>query len=149
MAEKTTQDSSTGLSAEERAAVKERAKELRAQEKAGKNREAGLTSVLDAIAQLDGTDKQICEGLVKVVGEVAPELIGKTYYGMPGFANGDGKMVVFVQPAGKFKTRYATLGFEQPANLDHGDMWATAFALLAWNDTVEKKVTALVKKAVT
>jgi uncharacterized protein YdhG (YjbR/CyaY superfamily) len=95
MAEKTTQDSSTGLSAEERAAIKERAKELRAQEKAGKNREAGLKLVLDAIAKLDGTDKQICEGLVRVVGEVAPELVGKTYYGMPGFANGDGKMVVF------------------------------------------------------
>lgn len=145
MAEKT---KSEGLSAEERAAVKDRAKELRAQEKAGKNREAGLKSVLDAIEKLDGTDRQICEGLVKVVAEVAPGLVGKTYYGMPGFANEDGKMVVFVQPAGKFKTRYATLGFEQPAQLDDGDMWATAFAVLAWNDAIEKKVAALVKTAV-
>jgi uncharacterized protein YdhG (YjbR/CyaY superfamily) len=149
MSEKTTsKDASSGLSAEERAAIKDRAKELRAQEKAGKNREAGLKSVLDAIAKLDGTDKQICEGLVKVVGEAAPDLVGKTYYGMPGFANADGKMVVFVQPAGKFKTRYATLGFEHPAQLDDGDMWATAFAVLDWNDAVEKKVTALVKRAV-
>ena len=149
MSEKTTSKESTaGLSAEERAAIKERAKELRAQEKAGKNREAGLKSVLDAIAKLDGSDKRICEGLVKVVGEVAPELLGKTYYGMPGFANADGKMVVFVQPAGKFKTRYATLGFEHPANLDDGDMWATAFAVLDWNDAIEKRVAGLVKAAV-
>jgi uncharacterized protein YdhG (YjbR/CyaY superfamily) len=149
MSEKaTSKETTSGLSAEERAAVKERAKELRAQEKAGKNREAGLKSVLDVIAKLDGSDKKICEGLVKVVGEVAPELVGKTYYGMPGFANADGKMVVFVQPAGKFKTRYATLGFEHPSHLDDGDMWATAFAVLDWNDAVEKRVTELVKKAV-
>lgn len=149
MGEKTTSKESTaGLSAEERAAIKERAKELRAQEKAGKNREAGLKSVLDVIAKLGGTDKKICEGLVKVVSEVAPELVGKTYYGMPGFANADGKMVVFVQPASKFTMRYATLGFEHPSHLDDGDMWATAFAVLDWNDAIEKKVTALVKKAV-
>ena len=148
MSEKTTKDSSAGLSADERAAIKERAKEVRAQEKAGKNREAGLKSVLDVIAKLDGTDKQICEGLVKVVSDAAPELVGKTYYGMPGFANADGKMVVFVQPASKFKMRYATLGFEHPSHLDDGDMWPTAFAVLAWNDEIEKRVTALVKTAV-
>lgn len=140
-------EKSDGLSKEEREAVTQRAKELRAQEKAGKNREAGMASVLEAIAKLDGTDRAICEGLVKVAGEVAPDLVGKTYYGMPGFANEDGRMVVFVQPASKFGVRYATLGFEQTAALDDGDMWPTAFAVLAWNAAIEKRVAALVKTA--
>ena len=122
MAEKAT---SEGLSKEERDAVKQRAKELREQEKAGKNREAGLKSVLDAIAALEPEDRVLAEGLHKVVSEVAPELVPKTYYGMPGFANAEGKIVVFIQPAGKFKTRYSTVGFEDRAKLDDGDMWAT------------------------
>ena len=144
MAEKTT---SEGLSAEERAAVKERAKELRAQEKAGKNREAGLKSVLDAIAALGPEDRALAEGLHKVVSEVAPELVPKTYYGMPGYANGEGKIVLFIQPAGKFKTRYSTVGFEDRAKLDDGDIWPIGFALLNWTPEVEKKLTALVKAA--
>lgn len=139
---------SDGLSAEERAAVKERAKELRAQEKAGKNREAGLKSVLDAIAGLEPEDKSLAEGLHEVVNEVAPDLVPKTYYGMPGYANGDGKMVVFLQPAKKFKTRYATIGFEGPANLDDGDFWPVAFAVLKWTPAVESRVAALVRAAV-
>lgn len=138
----------TGLSKEERDAVKERAKELRAQEKAGKNREAGLKSVLDAIAALDAADTKIAEGLHKVVSEVAPDLVPKTYYGMPGYANADGKMVVFMQPASKFKTRYSTIGFEGTANLDDGDVWPTAFAVQVWSPAVEKKFAALVKTAV-
>lgn len=145
MAEKTT---SEGLSAEERAAVKERAKELRAQEKAGKNREAGLKSVLDAISKLEPEDKPLAEGLHKVVSAEAPGLVPKTYYGMPGYANDEGKMVVFLQPAKKFKTRYATIGFEDRANLDDGDFWPVAFAVRAWTPAVEKKVTELVRKAV-
>lgn len=140
-------EKSDGLSKEEREAVKARAKELREQEKAGRDREAGMASVREAIEKLDGSDRAICEGLVKVVGAVAPDLVGKTYYGMPGFANGDGKMVVFVQPAAKFGVRYATLGFEQPARLDDGDMWATAFAVLTWDAEIEKRVTALVEAA--
>jgi uncharacterized protein YdhG (YjbR/CyaY superfamily) len=145
MAEKAT---SEGLSKEERDAVKQRAKELREQEKAGKNREAGLKSVLEAIGKLDADDRSLAEGLHKVVNEVAPDLVPKTYYGMPGYANAEGKIVVFLQPAGKFKTRYSTLGFEGPAKLDDGDMWPSAFALLNWTPGVESKVTALVKKAV-
>lgn len=145
MAEKTT---SEGLSAEERAAVKERAKELRAQEKAGKNREAGLKSVLEAISKLEPEDKPLAEGLHKVVSAEAPGLVPKTYYGMPGYANDEGKMVVFLQPAKKFKTRYATIGFEDRANLDDGDFWPVAFAVCAWTPAVEKKVTELVRKAV-
>jgi uncharacterized protein YdhG (YjbR/CyaY superfamily) len=144
MAEKTT---SEGLSKEERDAVKQRAKELREQEKAGKNREAGLKSVLDAIAALEPDDRALAEGLHKVVSEVAPELVPKTYYGMPGYANAEGKIVVFIQASGKFKTRYSTVGFEDRAKLDDGDIWPIGFALLNWTPEVEKKLTALVKAA--
>lgn len=145
MADKTTAD---GLTKEERDAVKQRAKELRAQAKAGKSREAGLKTVLDAIAALEPNDKALAEGLHKVVTEVAPDLVPKTYYGMPGYANAEGKMVVFLQPAKKFKTRYATVGFEDRANLDDGDMWPVGFAVRAWTPAVEEKLTALVRAAV-
>lgn len=138
---------SGGLTADERAAVKERAKELRAQEKAGKNREAGLKAVLEAIGKLGDDDKALAEGLHRIVTEVAPHLVPKTYYGMPGYANADGKIVVFIQPAGKFKTRYSTVGFEHPAALDDGDMWPTAFALLAITPETEQRLTELVQRA--
>src|SRR6188508_1530834 len=130
-------DTSGGLSAEERDAVKQRAKELREQEKAGKNRAAGEKAVLDAIAALEPDDKALAEGLYSAVSEVAPDLVPKTYYGMPGFANGEGKIVVFIQPAHKFKTRYSTIGFEDRANLDDGDLWTTAVAVPKWTATVE------------
>ncbi len=136
-----------GLTKEERDAVKERAKELRAQEKAGKNREAGLKAVREAIDALGDDDKALAEGLHDIVTEVAPHLVPKTYYGMPGYANDDGKIVVFLQPAGKFKTRYSTVGFEGPARLDDGDMWATAFALLKLTPATRKTLTELVKRA--
>jgi uncharacterized protein YdhG (YjbR/CyaY superfamily) len=143
MAEK----ASGGLTADEREAVKQRAKELRAQEKAGKNREAGLKSVMDAIAALGDDDRALAEGLHEVVCEVAPDLVPKTYYGMPGYADADGKIVVFLQPAGKFKTRYSTVGFEGPANLDDGDMWPTAFALLTLTPTTRARLAELVARA--
>ena len=139
---------SEGLSAEERDAVKQRAKELREQEKAGKNRAAGEKAVLDAIAALEPDDKPLAEGLYSAVSEVAPDLVPKTYYGMPGFANGEGKIVVFIQPAHKFKTRYSTIGFEDRANLDDGDLWPSAFAVLNWTPAVDKKVRELIKRAV-
>jgi uncharacterized protein YdhG (YjbR/CyaY superfamily) len=139
---------SEGLSAEERDAVKQRAKELREQEKAGKNRAAGEKAVLDAIAALEPDDKALAEGLYSAVSEVAPDLVPKTYYGMPGFANGEGKIVVFIQPAHKFKTRYSTIGFEDRANLDDGDLWPSAFAVLNWTPAVDKKVRELIKRAV-
>lgn len=145
MAETKTSD---GLSAEERAAVKERAKELRAQEKAGKNREAGLKSVLDAIAKLEPEDTELAEGLHRVVSAEAPDLVPKTYYGMPGYANDEGKIVVFIQPAKKFTTRYATIGFEDRANLDDGDIWPVGFAVRAWTPDVEQKMKELVRRAV-
>lgn len=141
-------DTSGGLSAEEREAVKQRAKELREQEKAGKNRAAGEKAVLEAIAEMEPADKVLAEGLHKVVTEVAPELVPKTYYGMPAYANAEGKIVVFIQAAGKFKTRYATIGFEDRAALDDGDVWPIGFAVRNWTPAVEKKLTELVRTAV-
>ena len=145
MAEKTSSD---GLSQEERQAVKDRAKELRAQAKAGKSREAGTKQVLEAIGKLDGTDKKVAEGLHEVVSETAPDLVPKTFYGFPAYANADGKVVVFFQPASKFKTRYGTINFDDPSQLDDGDLWPIGFAVIAWTPEVEKNITQLVKKAV-
>lgn len=141
-------DTPGGLSQEERDAVKQRAKELRDQEKAGKNRAAGEQAVLAAIAQLEPDDRVLAEGLYRVVSEVSPDLVPKTYYGMPGFANADGKMMVFIQPADKFKTRYATIGFEDRAALDDGDLWPVAFAIRNWTPAVAQKITELVRTAV-
>lgn len=139
---------SASLSDIERAAVKQRAKELRDQEKAGKSRAAGEKQVKDAIAALSGTDQEIAQGFYAAVSEVAPQLVPKTYYGFPGFANAEGKMVVFVQPTAKFGTRYATLAFEDRAKLDDGDLWPSAFAVLAWTPEVDGRVRELVKRAV-
>jgi uncharacterized protein YdhG (YjbR/CyaY superfamily) len=141
-------ETSAGLSAQEREAVRQRAKELREQEKAGKNRAAGEKAVLEAIAGLEPEDKPLAEGMYKVVSAVAPDLVPKTYYGMPGFANGEGKIVVFMQPAKKFNTRYATIGFEDRANLDDGEIWPVAFAVRVWTPAVEKKITEAVRRAV-
>ena len=141
-------DTSGGLSAEERDAVKQRAKELREQEKAGKNRAAGEKAVLDAIDQMEPDDKVLAEGLNKVVTEVAPDLVPKTYYGMPAYANAEGKIVVFIQAAAKFKTRYATIGFEDRAALDDGDLWPIGYAIRKWTPEVEQRVTELVRRAV-
>ncbi|CAM3393274.1 hypothetical protein [Isoptericola cucumis] len=138
---------SQGLSADERAAVKQRAKELREQEKAGKNRAAGEKAVREAIEPLEGADRDIAEGMWRVVADVAPGLVPKTYYGMPGFANDAGKIVLFMQPAAKFGTRYATIGFEGTAHLDDGDFWPTAFAVLAWTPDFEERFAALVRAA--
>jgi uncharacterized protein YdhG (YjbR/CyaY superfamily) len=145
MAGKTTSD---GLTEEERDAVKARAKELRAQAKAGKSREAGTKQVLEAIAKLDGTDKELAEGLHKLVGEAAPDLVPKTFYGFPAYANEAGKVVVFMQPADKFGTRYATIGFEDRATLDDGDLWPVGFAVRTWTPAVETRITELVAAAV-
>ena len=141
-------EASAGLSEEEREAVKQRAKELREQEKAGKNRAAGEKAVLEAIAEMEPDDKVLAEGLHKVVTEVAPDLVPKTYYGMPAYANAEGKIVVFIQAASKFKTRYATIGFEDRAALDDGDVWPIGFAVRNWTPAVEKKLTELVRTAV-
>jgi len=141
------QKASETLSDIEREAVKQRAKELREQAKAGKNREAGLTQIQEAIDKLDGLDKQIAEAFRELVFDVAPELMPRTFYGFVAFANADGKIVVFYQPASKFKTRYGTISFDDPAHLDDGDVWPVSYAVLAWNAEIEKKFRTLVTTA--
>ncbi|MEU6859860.1 DUF1801 domain-containing protein [Glycomyces sp. NPDC046736] len=145
MAEK---QSSVGFSAEERAAMKEHAAELKKEQKRGKRagRKDGTADVLAKIAEMEGTDRELAERVHAIVTENAPDLSPKTWYGMPAYAR-DGKVVCFFQSAQKFKSRYASFGFNDIAELDDGDMWATAFALEEITPAVEKKLIALVKKA--
>ncbi len=141
-------DESNGFSAQERAAMKERAAELRAEGKKGAKKADGLQAVLDAIAKMAPDDRALAERVHVAVTETAPELSPKTWYGMPAYANADGKVVVFFQDAGKFNYRYSTLGFQDAANLDHGDMWPASFALQKWTPVVEKQVVELVGAAI-
>lgn len=138
-----------GFSAEERAAMKERATEMkktaRRSPKAAKV--DGEQDVLAKIAELTGNDKVLAEALHAIMKKHAPTLSPKTYYGMPGWAL-DGKIVCFFKPSSKFKARYATFEFNDSAQLDDGPMWATAFALLEMTPAVQKRVIALVKNAV-
>ena len=145
---KTAKTESDGFSAEERAAMKERAAELRAEGKKGAKKADGLQAVLDSIAKMDPADRALAERVHVTITENAPELMPKTWYGMPAYADADGKVVVFFQDAGKFKYRYSTLGFQDTANLDDGDLWPVAFALQAWSAKVEKRVVELVKAAI-
>ena len=138
---------SEGFTAEERAAMKERAAELRAEGKKGAKKADGLQAVLDAIAKMAPDDRTLAERVHLVVSTASPELAPKTWYGMPAYADADGKVVVFFQDAGKFKARYSTLGFNDAARLDDGDLWPTSFALRAWSPAVEQQVAQLVKAA--
>ena len=138
----------SGFSAEERAAMKERAAELRAEGKKGAKKADSLQAVLDRIAEMAPADRALAERVHATVTRVAPDLAPKTWYGMPAYANAEGKVVVFFQDAGKFSYRYSTVGFQDAASLDDGDMWPVAFALMRWSPAVEKKLTALVKAAV-
>ena len=142
MAEKT-----AGLSKEERDAVKQRAAELRAEEKAGKNRAVGEQAVRDAIAAMPEDDRVLAEGIDRIVSEVAPHLIPKTWYGFPAYTDADGKVVVFFKAASKFTTRYATLGFEDAAQLDDGELWTTSFALISLTPESEKTIAKAIKRA--
>ena len=138
-----------GFTEDERDAMKERATELKKAARGGasaKKAEADDKDVLDKIAEMPEADRVIAEKLYAIVKDVAPDLAPKTWYGMPAYAR-DGKVVVFFKPAAKFKVRYAEVGFNEYAQLDDGDMWPTAFAVVAMNASVEKKLTALVKKA--
>jgi uncharacterized protein YdhG (YjbR/CyaY superfamily) len=139
---------SGGFSAEEHAAMKQRAAELRAEGKKGARQADGLQAVLDRIAEMAPEDRALAERVHVTVTAAAPELSPKTWYGMPAYANADGKVVVFFQDAGKFSYRYSTLGFQQAANLDDGDMWPVSYALKKWSPTVEKRVIDLVKAAI-
>ena len=135
--------SDDGLTAEERAAIKQTVAERR-RSKAGKN---GEEQVLEAIAAMDDHDRTIAEGLHALVKRELPELTCKTWYGFPAYCK-DGKVVFFYQFAGKFKTRYGHIGFEDIAHLDDGEMWPTAFALTTWNADVEARVAELLRRAV-
>jgi uncharacterized protein YdhG (YjbR/CyaY superfamily) len=134
---------SEGFTAEERAAMRERAKELKAEAQ----KADGERSVLAKIAEMPETDRAMAERLHEIVKASAPELSPKTWYGMPAYANKDGKVVCFFQSAEKFNARYATFGFSDKANLDEGVMWATSFALKELGAAEEAKIGALVKRA--
>ncbi|WP_108250236.1 iron chaperone [Planctomonas deserti] len=140
-------ESTAGLSKEEREAVKQRAAELRAQEKAGKSRAAGEQAVREAIAEMPDEDRTLAEGIHRIVADVAPQLLPKTWYGFPAYADEHGKIVVFFKAASKYTTRYATLGFEEAAQLDDGDLWVTSFALKALTPETEKTITDYVRRA--
>ena len=137
-----------GFTAEEKAAMKARAQELKEEARANKDRAAGESAVLAAIAMMKGSDRTIAGRLHQIIKASAPDLMPKTWYGQPAYANKDGKVICFFQAAGKFNTRYATFGFQHDANLDEGNMWPTAFALKELTATEEAKIIALVKKAV-
>ena len=148
MPTKTAKNEADGFSAEERAAMKERAAELRAEGKHGAKKADGLQDLLTKISEMAPTDRALAERVHVTVTANAPELSPKTWYGMPAYANTEGKVVVFFQDAGKFKYRYSTLGFQEAATLDDGDLWPVAYALMKWTPAVEKKVAALVKAAI-
>jgi uncharacterized protein YdhG (YjbR/CyaY superfamily) len=130
-----------GFTAEERAAMKEHAKEL-------KSRQTGEEARLEKVAEMSPADRALAERVHAIVTENAPQLLPKTWYGQPAYANSEGKVVVFFQAAEKFNTRYATLGFSEDANLDDGTMWATSFALVELTPEYEATLAKLVKKAV-
>jgi hypothetical protein len=137
-AKKTTQN---GFSAEERAAMRARAREL-------KDKTDGESAVRAAIAEMSTQDRALAKRIHELITTAAPDLMPKTWYGMPAYANKDGKVVCFFRDAGKFKDRYATFGFNDTAKLDAGSMWPTAYALTKLSAADEKKITALVKQAV-
>jgi uncharacterized protein YdhG (YjbR/CyaY superfamily) len=149
-AKKATQKSGTtakGFTPEERAAMKERARELKAEARANKNKADGESDVLAKIAEMQGSDRAMAKRLHAIIKASAPALSPKTWYGMPAYAK-DGKVVCYFQSAQKFKSRYATFGFSDEANLDEGAMWPVAFALKGLTAAAEAKIGALVKKAV-
>jgi len=135
--------SSSGFTAEERAAMKDRAREL----KASKDRDEGKRQLREAIAKMKEPDRAMAKRVDSIVMAAAPELTPRTWYGMPAYAKGD-KVVCFFQDAQKFKSRYATFGFSDEASLDKGGMWPTSFALMRLTAAEEKQIAALVKKAV-
>jgi uncharacterized protein YdhG (YjbR/CyaY superfamily) len=139
---------STRFTDDEKAAMKARAQEMKAEARASRNREDGEKAVLAAIAQMKGSDNTMAKRIHEIIIAAAPSLMPKTWYGMPAYADKDGKVICFFQAAGKFNVRYATFGFQPDANLDEGNMWATSFALIKLTAAEEARIAALVKKAV-
>ncbi|MFZ5878300.1 MAG: iron chaperone [Chloroflexota bacterium] len=142
-----TKKTTESFSAEEKAAMKARARELKAEERAGRNREEGEKAVFAAIAQMAESDRVMAARLHEIITDSAPDLTPKTWYGMPAYANKEGKVICFYQAASKFNVRYATFGFQHDANLDDGNLWPTGFALIQLTAAEEAKIKALVKKA--
>jgi uncharacterized protein YdhG (YjbR/CyaY superfamily) len=144
-----TAKSSGGFTDEERAAIRERAKEVKAEKSGGSGAEKSseLSAVLDKIAAMPPADRAMAERIHAIITGGAPELAPKLWYGMPAYAK-NGSVICFFQDARKFKTRYATLGFSDKARLDDGNMWPTSYALMELNASDEAKIVALVKKAV-
>ncbi len=145
---KSTKTSGEGFTDEEKAAMKARAQEMKAEARAGKDRAEGEKAILAAIGAMKEPDRSMAKRLHEIVTASAPALMPKTWYGMPAYANKDSKVVCFFQSAQKFNTRYATLGFSDTANLDEGAMWPASFALMKLTAAEEAKIKALVKKAV-
>lgn len=137
-----------GFTDEEKAAMKERAKELKAEARANKNKAEGENDLLAKIAELPEPECTMATRLHAIITASAPTLLPKTWYGMPAYANQEGKVICFFQSAAKFNTRYATFGFQHDAKLDDGDLWPTAFALKALTADTEARISALVKQAV-
>jgi uncharacterized protein YdhG (YjbR/CyaY superfamily) len=127
--------------------MKARAAELRAEGKKGAKKADEMQATLDAIAKMAPEDRALAERVHATVIAAAPQLSSKTWYGMPAYADAEGKVVIYFRDAGKFKERYSNLGFQDTANLDDGDMWPIMFALQRWSPAVEKKVAQLVKAA--
>lgn len=146
---KSVKTSSAGFTADEKAAMKARAQELKAEARAGKDRAEGEKALLAAVAAMkDPTDRSMGKRIHELVTAAAPGLMPKTWYGMPAYANAEGKVICFFQGASKFGVRYATFGFNPDAMLDDGNMWAASFALIKLTAAEEKQIVALVKKAV-
>jgi uncharacterized protein YdhG (YjbR/CyaY superfamily) len=145
---KSTKKPGEGFTDEEKAAMKARAQELKAEARESKNREEGEKAVLAAITQMKDPDRSMAKQLHEIITTSAPSLFPKTWYGMPAYASADGKVICFFQAAGKFNVRYATFGFQPDAKLDEGNMWATSFALIKLTAVEEAKIIAFVKKAV-
>lgn len=137
-----------GFSDAERAAMKERAAELRAEGKKGAKKADGLQALVDKIAEMSDEDRAIAERVHVTITAAAPQLAPRTWYGMPAYSTAEDKMLVAFKNSGKFGMRYSTLEFQDPAKLDDGDLWPVSFAITRWTPAVEKKITELVKAAV-
>ena len=142
----TNTETSKGFTDEEKAAMKERARELKAEARRGADREAGERDVLEKIGEMPKADRAMGERIHAIVTASAPDLVPRTWYGMPAYAK-DGKVLCYFQSADKFKSRYATFGFNDSASLDKGAMWPTSFALKELTKADEAKIAALVKRA--
>ncbi len=148
MAAQSSQTTSDGFTAAERAAMKQRAAELRAEGRKGAKKADGLQAVLDAIEKMAPEDRTLAERVHATISVTAPTLSPKTWYGMPAYTNADEKVVVCFKNSGKFGTRYSTLEFQDAALLDDGEIWPVSFALQTWSPAVEKKIIALMTAAI-